>query len=164
MAESASLGEAASLRAGRVSSYDPKTHTARIKFSDRGGLVSLPYQVGLPNTAGNREERHLDVGEHVLCACPGNGLETGYVLCALYDAKNPPSVGNRDRWVRVFEDGAHMFYDRAQHIFQFKDSYGSFILFKDGKIIIQSADVILLNPGSGAEELGGTVHLGAQFD
>lgn len=163
MAESASLGEAASLRDGHVSSYDPKTHTARIKFADRDDLVSMPFQVGLPNTAQNREECHLDIDEHVLCACLGNGLESGYVLCSLYDKKNPPAVGDPDRWVRIFADGAHMFYDRKRHIFQFKDSYGSFMLFREGNIILQSAGAILLNPGSGAEDLGGLLHLNAQF-
>lgn len=165
MAESAALGEAASLRDGHVSSYDPNAHTARVKFSDRDDLVSLPYQVVLPNTAKNREECHLDIDEHVLCLCLGNGLETGYVLGAVYDAKNPPTVGNQERWVRIFEDGAHMFYDREQHIFQIKDSFGSFILFKDGKIVIQSADIIELNPGKSPENLGdGPLHLQAQFD
>lgn len=167
MAESASLGEAASLRDGHVSSYDAKTHKARVLFSDRDNLVSHPYQVLLPNTAINREECHLDVDEHVLCLCLGNGLETGYVLGTIYDAKNPPTVGNQERWVRIFGDGAHMFYDRELHIFQFEDSFGSYILFKNGDIIMQSKRHIHFNPGDiPAEDLGGPLplHLQAQFD
>lgn len=163
MAESASGGELPSVRVGHVSSYDPTTHTARIKFEDKEELVSYPFQVVLPNTLKNHDEYHLDIGEHVLCVCLGNGIEAGYVLGALYSQTTPPPVGNIDRRVTIFEDEAHLMCDRKKHIMQIKDHYGSYIMFADGDIIIQSARHIHLNPGDlPAEELGG--HLAAQFD
>ena len=76
-------GEALPLRHGHVSSYDSKTQTARITFEDRDDLVSQPFQLLVPNTKKNRDECHLDVGEHVLCLCLGNGIEAGYVLGAV---------------------------------------------------------------------------------
>ncbi|MDR3280934.1 MAG: baseplate assembly protein [Synergistaceae bacterium] len=154
--------ESLPLRDGHVSSYDPVTHTARIVFPDHDDTVSYPFPVLLPNTLNNRDEIHLDIGEHVMCLCMGNGVESGIVLGCVYDKKNPPTVGNRDRRVTIFEDGTHVFCDRKEHIFQIKDSYGSFILMKDGDIILQSSNYIQLNPGDAPETIGG--HLAAQFD
>ena len=145
--------ESIPLRDGHVSSYDPATHTARIVFEDHDSLVSYPFPVLLPNTLKNKDEIHLDVGEHVMCLCFGNGIESGIVLGCVYDEKNPPPVGNQDKRLTVFEDGCHVFYDRAKHILQIKDSYGSFIKMKDGDIILQSARHVHVNPGWEAEEL-----------
>ena len=146
--------EALSFRDGHVSSYDPKTHMARILFTDHDDLVSYPFPVLLPNTLKNRDEIHLDVGEHVMCLCMGNGIETGFVLGCVYDEKNEPTVGNQERRVTIFDDGCHVFYDRQAHIFQIKDSFGSFILMRDGNIIIQSARDVHINPGWPPEDLG----------
>lgn len=134
------------LREGHVSSYNPKTKTARVRFEELDNLVSHPFKVIVPNSIDNKDEYHLDVGEHVTCLCLGNGIEAGYVVGSTYDAKNPPTVGNQDRRVTIFKDGAFEFYDRKDHIYQFKDHYGSYILFKDGDIILQSHRHIHLNP------------------
>ncbi|MDR1516426.1 MAG: hypothetical protein LBS45_12105 [Synergistaceae bacterium] len=150
------------LRDGHVSSYDPTTHMARVVFEDHDDLVSHPFPVLLPNTLKNKDEIHLDPGEHVMCLCFGNGIESGAVLGCVYDEKNPPPVGNQDRRVTVFDDDCHIFYDRAEHIFQIKDSYGSFIKMKDGDIIIQSARDVHVNPGWEADELG--QNQGAKFE
>jgi phage baseplate assembly protein gpV len=107
--------ESIPLRDGHVSSYDPATHTARIVFGDRDDMVSFPFPVLLPNTLKNKDEIHLDVGEHVMCLCFGNGIESGIVLGCVYDEKNPPPVGNQDKRLTVFEDGALVEYDRATH-------------------------------------------------
>ncbi len=152
-------------RVGKVSSYDAPTCTARVVFDDKDDMVSNPYQLVFPNSLKNRDEIHLDPGEHVVCLCLGNGYETGFVLGAIYDGKNPPTVGDKDRRVTIFDDDMHIFQDRKNHIFQIKDHYGSFILFKDGDIILQSAHFIHLNPHDiPAEDLTGPAHLAAQFD
>ncbi|MDR3353944.1 MAG: hypothetical protein LBO21_02755 [Synergistaceae bacterium] len=154
--------ESIPLRDGHVSSYDPATHTARIVFGDRDDMVSHPFPVLLPNTLKNKDEIHLDPGEHVMCLCFGNGIESGVVLGCVYDEKNPPTVGNRDRRTTIFDDGCHIFYDRKERIFQIKDSYGSFIKMKGGEIIIQAASNIHLNPGWEPDELG--QNPGAEFE
>ncbi|GHV50442.1 baseplate protein [Synergistales bacterium] len=107
--------ESLPVRDGHVSSYDPATHTARVVFADKGDMVSYPFQVIVPNSLKNRDEVHLDVGEHVVCVCLGNGIETGFVLGSLYDAKNSPTVADKDKRVTIFEDGTSVEYDRKEH-------------------------------------------------
>jgi phage baseplate assembly protein gpV len=145
--------ESIPLRDGHVSSYDPATHTARVVFGDHDSLVSPPFPVLLPNTLKNKDEAHLDAGEHVICLCFGNGIESGVVLGCVYDQKNPPEAGNRDKRLTVFEDGCHVFYDRAAHVLQIKDSYGSLIQMKGGDIIFQAANNIYLNSGHNPDPL-----------
>jgi phage baseplate assembly protein gpV len=154
--------ESATLRDGHVSSYDAGTHTARVVFDDLDGMVSHPFPVILPNTLKNKDEIHLDAGEHVMCLCMGNGIESGIVLGCVYDKKNPPEVGNPAKRLTIFEDGSHVLVDRQEHLMQIKDSYGSFILMKDGDIVIQSANHVQINPGDSPVEL--PIHLAAQFD
>ena len=160
--DSAAHSIPAYLREGHVSSYDAKTKTARVRFEELDNLVSHPFKVIVPNSIKNHDEFHLDVNEHVVCLCLGNGIEAGFVLGSTYDVKNPPPVGNPDRRVTIFGDGAHVFYDRKEHIFQIVDHFGSFLLFKNGDIILQSANVIEFNPGMEPESLGD--HISAQFD
>ena len=83
-------------RFGYVSAYDPQKHMARIQFPDKGDLVSAWLPVAVLNSKKNHDECHLDVGEHVYCNMMGNGLESGVVLCAVYDDKNKPPEGNQD--------------------------------------------------------------------
>ncbi len=139
----------AMIATGYVSSYDEDTHTAKIQFDDMK-IVSYPYQVCVTRSRDNQFETHLDVGEHVVCLCLGNGLETGYVIGTLYDKKNPPPSKNKERTVFKFKDGAFFMYDRELHIAQFVDSFGSFIKFENKNIIVQSAPGgnIYFNPSS----------------
>ena len=153
------------IRVGRISAVYPERCTATVLFPDRDGLVSKELSIGQRNTLKNNDECLYDPGEHVLCAFYGNGLSEGAVLCSIYDANNLPMVGDKDRRLVVFEDGAHIFHDRKNHIFQIMDYYGSFILFKDGDIVQQSARHVHLNPHDiPAENVKGPAHLAAQFD
>lgn len=99
-------------RFGYVSAYDAKRHMARIQFPDKGGLVSAWIPVAVSNSKKNRDEYHLDVGEHVYCNMMGNGLESGVVLCAVYDDKNKPPAGDGDIRKTTFDDGTEILYDR----------------------------------------------------
>ncbi len=101
-------------RFGYVSAYDAKRHMAKIQFPDKGDLVSSWLPVAVPNTKKNRDEFHLDVGEHVYCNLMGNGLENGVVLCSVYDDKNKPPEGNEDIRKTTFEDGTEILYDRKK--------------------------------------------------
>ena len=103
-------------RFGYVSAYDPARHMARIQFPDKGDLVSAWIPVAIPNSQKNKDEFHLDVGEHVFCNMMGNGLEAGVVLCAVYDDKNKPPEGNQDIRKTTFEDGTEILYDRKNHL------------------------------------------------
>ncbi len=151
------------IRYGKITAVYPERCTARVEFSDREKIVSKELAIGQANTFKNRDEILYDPGEMVLCAFYANGLAEGVILCAVYDAKNPPTVGNKNRRVSILEDEAHFLCDREKHLLQAKDHYGSYILFKDGDIILQAKRNIHLNPGDiPCEKL--LTHIGTQFD
>ena len=103
-------------RFGYVSDYDPKRHMARITFPDKDDLVSDWLPVAIPNSKNNKDECHLDIGEHVFCSMLGNGLEAGVVLCSIYDDENKPETGNQDIRKVKFEDGTEISYDRKNKL------------------------------------------------
>ena len=139
--------ESATLRDGHVSSYDSATHTARIVFDDLSGMVSHPFPVVLTNTKTNKDEAHLDAGEHVFCLCMGNGIESGIVLGCVYDKKNPPLVGDQDVRTTRFGDGTTLMVDRKAHIVEIKDSFGSVIKMADGYIDLKPAIKVRVTKG-----------------
>lgn len=151
------------IRVGRVSAVFPERNTATVMFPDRDGLVSKELAIGQRNTLKNKDEVLPDPGEHVICAFFGNGLSEGVILGSIYDQKNVPPVGDKDRRLVIFENGTHLFHDRKENILQIMDHYGSFILFKNSDIIMQSARHIHLNPGDIVPEYIAP-HLGSQFD
>lgn len=134
------------IKVGRVSAVFPERCTATVIFPDRDNVVSKELSIGQKSALLNRAEFLPDPGEHVICAFYGNGLSEGVVLCSIYDKANPPTVGNQERTIYTWPDGAEFFYDRKQHIMQFKDSYGAFMLFKNGEILLQGRPNIHLNP------------------
>lgn len=83
-------------RFGYVSNYDPERHMAQIRFPDKDNLISAWIPVAIPNSLQNRDEIHLDINEHVFCCMLGNGLESGVVLCSVYDDKNKPSIHKQE--------------------------------------------------------------------
>ena len=50
----------------------------------------------------------------------GNGLESGVVLCAIYDDKNKPLEGNADIRKTTFEDGTEILYNRKNKCLEIK--------------------------------------------
>ena len=127
------------IKVGRVSAVFPERCTATVIYPDRDNVVSKELSIGQKSALLNRAEFFPDPGEHVVCAFYGNGLSEGVVLCSLYDKPNPPTVGNQERTVYIWPDGAEFFYDREQHIMQFKDSYGSVIRMAGGDITVKAA-------------------------
>lgn len=133
------------IRVGLVSAVFPERCTATVVFPDRENLVSKELSIGQKNTLLNRAEFLPDPGEHVVCAFFGNGLAEGVILCTIYDKNNPPTVGNQERTIYTWPDGAEWFYDREQHIMQFKDSYGSVIRMAGGHITVKAAANVYIN-------------------
>ena len=122
-------------RFGYVSDYDPVRHMARIKFPDKGDLVSAWLPVAVPNSHKNKDEVHLDIGEHVYCNMMGNGLESGVVLCSIYDDKNKPHLGDKDTRKVTFDDGTEILYDRESHLLKI-ESVGDIEIHAKGHINI----------------------------
>jgi phage baseplate assembly protein V len=109
---------------------------ARIRFPDKDNLVSAWLPVAIANSKQNKDEFHLDIGEHVYCNMLGNGLESGIVLCSLWDDKNKPPLGDQDTRITEFADGTTVFVDRKSHIVEVKDSYGCRIRMQNGNVYI----------------------------
>ena len=138
-------------RFGYVSAYDPARHMARIQFPDKSDLVSAWIPVAIPNSQKNKDEFHLDVGEHVFCNMMGNGLEAGVVLCAVYDDKNKPPEGNQDIRKTTFEDGTEIIlYDRKNHLLKIEcagdieiHAKGHINIFADGNMKHKAAKIDL---------------------
>lgn len=139
--------KAAIARFGYVSDYYATRHMARVKFPELDDLVSGWLQVGVPNTLKNHDEFHLDIGEHVFCILQGNGIESGIVLCSVYDDKNKPIVKNLDARVTTFEDGTIIEVDRAQHFVLIQDSVGDYILMGNGEMEIHANNHINITAG-----------------
>ena len=134
------------IRVGRVSAVYPERHTVKVDFPDRGsGLITKELPVTGTLTRKNHFYALPDVGEHVVCAFYGNGLTEGVMMGCVYDTANVPPIPDGDTYSAVFEDGTTLKVDRKNHIVEIKDSYGSFIRFDGGNIIIKSAKNIYLN-------------------
>ena len=118
---------------------------ARIKFPDRENLVSAWIPIAVNNSKKNKDEVHLDIGEHVCCLMNGNGIEHGIVIGAIWDDKNKPPLGDQNVRRTEFEDGATMSVDRKNHIVEITDSYGSYIRMKDGNIYIMASKNVYIN-------------------
>ncbi|MBQ7577612.1 MAG: phage baseplate assembly protein V [Synergistaceae bacterium] len=129
-------------RFGYVSDYDPARHMARIKFPDKGDLVSGWIPVSVSNSKKNRDEVHLDIGEHVYCNMMGNGLEMGVVLCSLYDDTNKPPAGDADIRKTTYDDGTEIIYDRKNHKLQI-NCVGDIEIHADGNIKITGSRIDL---------------------
>ena len=137
-------------RFGYVSDYDPKRHMARIQFPDKGDLVSAWLPVAVQNSKKNRDECHLDVGEHVYCNMMGNGLEARVVLCAVYDDKNKPPAGDADTRKTTFDDGTEILYDRKNKLLKIEcegdieiHAKGNITIKADGNIKEEAARIYL---------------------
>lgn len=129
-------------RFGYVSAYDAKRHMARIQFPDKDNLVSAWLPVAIPNSLKNKDEVHLDIGEHVYCSMMGSGLEVGVVIGSIYDDKNKPIVHDPDIRVITFEDGTQISYDRKNHKLEIY-CVGDIEIKANGNIKIEAARIDL---------------------
>jgi phage baseplate assembly protein gpV len=161
MSTSSQNGNLAIIEDGYINTI-PSKGTATVRFPDKDDFVSPPYQMITSRTKDNQEHDPYKVGEHVLCLCMGNGMESGYILGAVYDETNLPITDNPKMWFKHFEDGSSMMCDWERNILQIRDSFGSFILFENGSITIQAINIIDLNPGRQVLPLGD--HISALFD
>lgn len=145
-------------RFGYVSDYDPQRHMARIQFPDKENLVSAWIPVAVPNSKKNRDECHLDIGEHVYCAMMGNGLESGVVLCSVFDDKNKPPEGNADIRKTTYDDGTEISYDRKNKLLEIKCE-GDMKIHVKGNIEISADGNITLNAQGRLHEIASRIDI-----
>lgn len=102
------------VRIGTVVSVNEKTHTARVELKDRGGMVSYDLPVLVPSTVDPKDYALPAEKTDVLCIFLPNGQQQGFVIGAFYTEVNPPPIGDRKKWVKEFDDGSKIEYDRAK--------------------------------------------------
>lgn len=102
------------VRAGKVTQFDKDTLRARVQFPDMG-IISHWLPLLVMNTLKTRDTYYLDEGEHVICLMMGTGAETGFILGAIYDDKNKPSIQDKDKRTVTFDDDTTIIYDRKGH-------------------------------------------------
>lgn len=145
MAKNNTNNESASTaRFGYVSAYDPARHMAKIRFPDKDDLISDWLPVAVRNSLKNHDEHHFDIDEHVFCVMQGNGIESGCVLCAIYDDTNQTRVSDKDKRAVTFEDGTSIIYDRNNKKLLI-NCVGDIEIHADGNMKL-TAERIDLNP------------------
>lgn len=114
------------IKHGIVSSIDAAKCTARVTFPDRDEVVSAELPILQHNVGFARIYTMPEVGQAVLCAFMGTGMEDGFILGSFYNAENPPPAT-----------------DAGIHVIDFKD--GGRIEYSGGKFKISNADLEILN-------------------
>ena len=103
------------LRIGRVTEFDPSSHTARVSFWDIEEQESDFLPILVKHSHVDKYEGYADVGEKVLCLMSGQGDEFGVILGSFYDKRNVPEVQAPETETIAFGDGTLIQYDRAGH-------------------------------------------------
>lgn len=132
-----------SVRFGEVTEVDEKTGTVRVKLPDGEGLVTMPLRVSQRRTLKDQSQELPDVGEQVICAFTGQGLEQGAVLGAVYSEPDKSPGRPSHMFYIKFEDGTEIEYDRQGHHLDAKVK-GSANVEADKDINVKSATVLNL--------------------
>lgn len=105
------------IREGKVSTVNPKNHTVRVEFEDKGNLVSDELPVLTTWALDNKMFHMPDVGETVVCLFASNAdnTGTGWVIGSRFHDKSTPNANKQDITRIDFKDGTFMQYDRAKH-------------------------------------------------
>lgn len=106
------------LKIGEVSSVNPQSCTARVVFDDDDGLVSGDLQILQMNSLKNKGYWLPDVGEDVVCAFLGTGVEEGFILGATYAGAVEPPASSQDKRAVHFSDGSFFEFDRSASEFK----------------------------------------------
>lgn len=95
------------IRIGIVSSINEEGGTVRVIYDDKDNMVSdeLPLL--------NSEYNMPDIGAQVLCIFLPNGLQQGFCLGGFYSDLNAPPVQNKNIYLKQFDDGTSIQYDKT---------------------------------------------------
>lgn len=103
------------IRVGVVSSINPTNGTAKVVFHEKEELVSGDLPIIYRQTFKNKDYTMPDIDEQVVCVFLENGLESGFILGAIYSEADTPPANSADKWVKHFSDGTVVEYDRSAH-------------------------------------------------
>ena len=88
-------GTGGTIRVGEVSAIYPERGTARVYLPDLN-VVTDECPVIVPAAVKSRDYRMPEVGETVIAAFLGNGVESGFILGCLYNEKDRALVADAD--------------------------------------------------------------------
>lgn len=140
----------ATVQEGIVSQIDPTTHRikATIPALEDFETAWLPFLV--PNAGGNQFYCLPDVGELVAILLDSRG-EGGWVLGAIYNAKDPVPTTDSDIWLKKFSNGTEISHNRKT---------GDVIVKTQGKVTV-TAEQAIVNASStinGKTTINGDLH------
>lgn len=103
-------------RRGIVAEVDAGTHRARVRFDERGGMISGWLDVLVRDAQDDKEYGLPSVGAMVGCMMDERD-EDGCILGALYSTADKPAASSSsvDKRSITFKDGVCVQYDRAAH-------------------------------------------------
>lgn len=121
------------LRLGRICEVD--VTEARVKV--RIGQLTTGWLPWLVAQAGSTRSWSVpSIGEQVLVLAPGGELQTGAVLCGLYQEQYPAPSDKATDHCTVYEDGTCITYDTVSHTLSI-DCKGDLQLKVQGQLSIQ---------------------------
>jgi phage baseplate assembly protein V len=103
------------VRVGEITSINTKNATARVQFKDTDELVSFDLPIIFKSSLKNKNYKMPDIGEQVACMFQPNGLEEGFILGCVYNAKDKPPADDPDVDIMKYDDDAFFQYDRKNH-------------------------------------------------
>ena len=102
------------LAIGTVQEIDAARMMARVKFNERGGLLSWWLPVGVDFAHDNRAYRMPDIGDQVACLMDER-WEAGVIAWSLYGGPKTPPEQSPDVHACHYSDGTIVRYNRATH-------------------------------------------------
>jgi len=93
------------------------------------------------DTTETKDENYFVINQHVACICDDK-INTGVILGAIYDKKNPPSVADKNKRVTTYQDGSFVSFDK---------STGDYLTEVNGAYEIQSGDLVKIYGSAGLE-------------
>lgn len=111
--QSLQANPAASLRFGSVTGVEGGF--ARVQLPDGQNMVSALIPTMQPRVLKDQDIKMPDIGEPVVCAFAGQGLETGVLLGACYSPVTPDPGQPPHMDYHRYEDGTELWYDREEH-------------------------------------------------
>jgi phage baseplate assembly protein V len=101
------------LKFGKISDVDAGKGLARVNFDD-DDMVSRWLPMLVLKSKSDKYSYCFDVDEHVACMMDEH-CEDGVVMGAIYDSKNKPDGGDKDKLRVKFNDGTAVEYDRKNN-------------------------------------------------
>lgn len=93
------------IRVGKVDSLNPKKGTVSVVFLDLDDSVHemplLSFEYNLPV-----------INQDVLCVFLSNDTQEGFCLGGFYSEINPPPTDNKDVFIKKFDDGTSIEYNK----------------------------------------------------